>query len=469
MNREELCYLPATRMAKAIRAGKLSPVEITRALLERIERVNPKINAYCTVTADVALKQAQQAEKALGKKKKDLGPLHGVPFSVKDLLYTKGIRTMRGSRMYESYVPEESHPAVERLLAAGGILLGKTTSPEFGWKGVTDSPVTGITRNPWNLERTPGGSSGGAAAQVAAGLGPLAIGTDGGGSIRIPAGFSGIFGFKPSFGRVPNYPPSPFFHLAHAGPMTRTVADAALMLGVMAGPDDRDRLSLEGAAEDYLGRLGRGIKGLRVAWSPDLGYAQVQPEVAAIAAKAAKAFKELGCKVEEVNPGFGDPTEAFTVFWLAGAAGMLRDALPQWESKLDPGLVDQVKRGMAYSAVDYVKAQIFRHAFWDKVRRFFEKYDLLLTPTLAVLPFKAGLNHPEQGLKPEKDWMNWTPFTYPFNLTHQPAASVPAGFSADGLPVGLQIVGRRFADLTVLRAAHAFEQARPWGKARPPL
>jgi aspartyl-tRNA(Asn)/glutamyl-tRNA(Gln) amidotransferase subunit A len=468
MNKEDLCYLPATDMAKAIRNRKLSPVEITQALLERIERINPKLNAYCTVTAEQALKQARQAEKALGKKKKqDLGPLHGVPFSVKDLLFTKGIRTMRGSKMYEQFVPEENHPAVDRLLAAGGIVLGKTTSPEFGWKGVTDSPVTGITRNPWNLERTPGGSSGGAAAQVAAGMGPLAIGTDGGGSIRIPAGFSGIFGLKPSYGRVANYPSSPFFHLSHAGPMTRTVADAALMLSIMAGPDDRDRLSLEGTPDDYSRRLTKGIKGLRVAWSPDLGYAHVQPEVAAAAAKAAKAFKELGVKVEEVNPGFGDPTEMFTVFWLSGAAGMLRDALPQWESRLDPGLVDQVKRGMAYSAADYVQAQIERHAYWDKVRKFFERYDLLLTPTLAVLPFRTGLNHPDQGTKDEKDWMNWTPFTYPFNLTHLPAATVPAGFSPDGLPVGLQIVGRRFADRTVLQAAAAFEKARPWAKARP--
>jgi aspartyl-tRNA(Asn)/glutamyl-tRNA(Gln) amidotransferase subunit A len=467
MKNEELCFLPATEMAKAIRAKKLSPVEITQALLERIEQVNPKLNAYCLVLGEQALKQAKQAEKALGKKKKSLGPLHGVPFSVKDLLYTKGVRTMRGSKMYEHYVPTENHPAVDRLLAAGGVMLGKTTSPEFGWKGVTDSPVTGITRNPWNVERTPGGSSGGAAAQVAAGLGPLAIGTDGGGSIRIPAGFSGIFGLKPSFGRVPNAPPSPFFHLAHAGPMTRTVADAALMLSIMAGPDDRDRLSLEGEPEDYTDKLKKGIKGKRVAWSPDLGFAQVRPQVAAVAAKAAKAFKELGCKVEEVNPGWGDPIDLFTVFWLSGAAGMLKDALPQWESKLDPGLVEQVKRGTAYTAVDYVKAQIQRHAYWDKVRGFFEKYDLLLTPTLAVLPFKAGLNHPDQGTKPEKDWMNWTPFSYPFNLTHLPAATVPAGFSQDGLPVGLQIVGRRFADMTVLQAAAAFEKARPWAQARP--
>jgi len=467
MNPTDLCYLPATEMAKAIRARKLSPVEITRALLERIQAVNPKLNAYCTLTQDLALDRAKAAEKAVMRKRKDLGPLHGVPFSVKDLVFTKGVRTMRGSRMYEKFVPAENAPTVERLLAAGGVMLGATTTPEFGWKGVTDSPVTGVTRNPWDLTRTPGGSSGGAAAQVAAGLGPLAIGTDGGGSIRIPAGFAGIFGHKPSYGRVPQFPLSPFYHLSHAGPMTRTVADAALMLSVMAGKDERDRFSLEGDPDDYVGLLKRGVKGKRVAWSPDLGYAKVDPQVAEISAKAAKVFKTLGCKLEEVNPGFGNPAEMFSTFWFSGVAGMLKDALPQWEAKLDPGLVDQVKRGLALSAGDYVKAQIARHAYYDKVRVFFQTYDLLLTPTLAVLPFRTGVNHPEQGVKPQADWMDWTPFSYPFNLTHLPAATVPAGFSKEGLPVGLQIVGRRFADLTVLQAAAAFEKACPWAGRRP--
>jgi aspartyl-tRNA(Asn)/glutamyl-tRNA(Gln) amidotransferase subunit A len=471
MTRDDLCYLPATEMAKRIRAKKLSPVEIVTALLERIEAVNPKVNCYCVVRADEALAQARKAERAVMRKKSGagLGPLHGVPFSVKDLLITKGIRTMRGSKMYEHFVPEENAPAVDRLLAAGGILLGKTTTPEFGWKGVTDSPVTGITRNPWDLEKTPGGSSGGASAQVAAGLGPLAIGTDGGGSIRIPAGFAGIFGHKPSFGRVPQFPASPFYTLAHAGPMTRTVADAALMLKAMAGAHESDRLSLEGAPDDYLAKLNRGVRGKRIAWSPDLGYARVDPQVAALTAKAARSFSKLGAKVEQVNPNFGNPSEPFGKLWLSGAAGLLKDALPQWESQLDPGLVDQVKRGMAYSAAELVQVAIFRHQFWDKVRRFFETYDLLLTPTLAVLPFRVGVNHPEQGIREPKDWMDWTPFSYPFNLTHLPAATVPCGFSAEGLPVGLQIVGRRFADTTVLQAAAAFEKAHPWAGARPAL
>ena len=471
MKPEDLCYLPATQMAQAIRRKQLSPVEIVQALLERIEALNPRVNCYCLVLADQALEQARRAERTLARKAKGgaLPPLFGVPFSVKDLLLTRGVRTMRGSKMYEHFVPQDTHPAVERLLAAGGIMLGKTTTPEFGWKGITDSPVTGITRNPWDLSKTPGGSSGGASAQVAAGLGPLAIGTDGGGSIRIPAGFAGIFGHKPSYGRVPNWPPSPFYHLAHAGPMTRTVEDAALMLQVMAGPDDRDRLSLEAAPEDYPARLKRGIRGKRVAWSPDLGYATVDPQVAALAAKAARAFEKLGCTVEEAHPGFADPLTAFLTFWRSGAAGLLKDALPQWGSQLDPGLVADVQRGLKLSAMDFMQATATRHALWEKARAFFERYDLLLTPTLAVLPFGVGLNHPQQGTVEEKDWASWTPFSYPFNLTHQPAATVPVGFSREGLPVGLQIVGRRFADLTVLQAAYAFEQARPWGKKRPKL
>ncbi len=468
MNKEDLCYMPAARMASAIRQKKLSPVEIVDALLERIEALNPKINAYVTLTAQSARREARRAEQAV-MKKAPLGPLHGVPYSIKDLTITKGVRTMRGSKIYETFVPDEDPPLVERLRAAGGIMLGKTATPEFGWKGVTDSAVSGITRNPWNLGRTPGGSSGGASASVAAGMGPLAQGSDGGGSIRIPSGLTGIFGIKPSFGRVPVYPMSSHDALSHAGPMTRTVGDAALMLSVMAGPHEADRTSLEAPPENYVGLLNRGVKGLRVAWSPDLGYAVVDPEVKKIAAAAAKSFTELGCKVEEVNPKFGDPTSLFEVFWQAGSAGGLGPYLKRWEKKMEPMLVEVVRQGLKLSAVDLIQAQLARHEFWTKVRRFFEKYDLLLTPSLAVTAFAVGKLKPPSVKGRRVGWLNWTPFTYPFNLTHNPAASVPAGFSKEGLPVGLQIVGRRFADLTVLQAARAFEQARPWAHIRPNL
>ena len=468
MNNEDLCFTSATELARAVRDKTLSPVDISEAILERIEAVNPKLNAYCTLTAETAREAARRAEQAV-MKGEALGPLHGVPFSVKDLIVTKGVRTMRGSKIYEHLVPEEDAPSVERLKAAGGIMLGKTASPEFGWKGVTDSPVTGITRNPWNPEVTPGGSSGGASAQVAAGLGPLAIGTDGGGSIRIPCGFTGIYGIKPTYGRVPAYPASNHDTLSHAGPMTRTVADAALMLSIMAGPHPADRLSLEAPPEDYVGLLGRGIKHLKVGWSPDLGYARVDPQVAGLTAEAAKAFGDLGAEVEGLDPGFGDPTETFMVIYLAGFGGGMADYLPEWEDKMDPGLVTLVKEGQKFTAPDMVKAQIARHEFYDRVRRYFDRFDLLLTPTLAVPAFKVGQLMPDPGEDDLRAMAAWTPFTYPFNLTGNPAATVPAGFTREGLPVGLQIVGRRFADLTVLQASAAFEQARPWADKRPSL
>jgi aspartyl-tRNA(Asn)/glutamyl-tRNA(Gln) amidotransferase subunit A len=473
VNATELCFTPASELARDIRAKRLSPVELVQAVLARIEALNPQLNAYCTLTAEQALTDARAAEQAV-MDLRPLGPLHGVPFSVKDLLITRGVRTLRGSAIYEHWVPEEDAPSVERLRAAGGILLGKTCTPEFGWKGVTDSPMTGITRNPWNLARTPGGSSGGASAQVAAGLGPLAIGTDGGGSIRIPAAFTGIYGIKPSFGRVPTYPASAHDALSHAGPLTRTVADAALMLGVMAGPHETDRFSLEAPPADYVGLLGEGLRGLRCAWSPDLGYARVEPQVAAATRRAALAFQSLGATVEEVHPGFGDPTDTFITIYVLGVGGGLTDYLPEWEARMDPGLVTLVKMAASFRAQDVARAQMARHQLWDTVRRFFGRYDLLLTPALAVPAFPVGqlVPDPAPGNPLEgdlRDMFAWTPFTYPFNLTGNPAASVPVGFTDDGLPIGLQIVGRRFADLAVLQASAAYEQAHPWAQHRPEL
>ena len=304
---ETVCYTSAVELARRMRHKELSPVEIVTAFIRRIEAINPKVNAFCTLTFDSALDEAKRAEQAV-MEGKPLGPLHGVPFSVKDLVYTKGVRTMRGSKIFEHFFPQEDAPLVERLKKAGGIMMGKTTTPEFGHKGMTDSPVTGVTRNPWNPDMTPGGSSGGAAAQVAAGMTPLAVGTDGGGSIRIPASFTGIYGLKPTYGRVPVYPASALDSLAHAGSMTRTVGDAALMLSVMAGPHEADPLSLEGLPDHYQGKLLEGIQGLRVAWSPNLGFVPVvEKQIAVITAEAARAFEELGSHVEKVtDPGFED-------------------------------------------------------------------------------------------------------------------------------------------------------------------
>lgn len=465
---DDLCFRPATDLAADIRARRLSPVELTSAVLDRIERLNPRLNCFCTPTPEIALRMAKAAEDAV-MRGRPIGAIAGIPYSIKDLQPTKGVRTMRGSKIFADNVPAESTPLEERLQAAGGVFLGKTTSPEFGWKGTTDSPVTGITYNPWHLERTPGGSSGGASAQVAAGLGPLAQGGDGGGSIRIPASFAGIFGHKPTHGLVPYVPAAGNDLLSHLGPMTRTVADAALMLNVIAGYHPADRFSQPTPKQDFLAGLHDGIEGLRVYFSPTLGYATVDREVAEAVAKAARRFEELGAHVDEGDPGWGDPTDWFIVLYQAAMAGNLSQFLPRWENQMDPGLVHMVKRGMAYTAVDYMQARAARFAFYEQTRRFFDDYDLLLTPATAVTAFKAGQVALDPARIEAEDLFAWTPFSYPFNATGHPACSLPVGFDTEGLPIGLQIVGRLHEDQTVLRAAAAFERLQPWADRRPAL
>jgi aspartyl-tRNA(Asn)/glutamyl-tRNA(Gln) amidotransferase subunit A len=385
-----------------------------------------------------------------------------VPYSVKDLVITRGVRTAFGSRIYERNIPDEDAPVVERLRAAGAILVGKTTTPEFGWKGTTDSPLTGVSRNPWDLAKSPGGSSGGAAAAVATGLG-----TDGGGSIRIPGSFCGVFGLKPTCGLVPVYPVPTTGTLSHVGPLTRTVRDAALMLSVMAGPDDRDPLSFPGAGVDYTHGLDAGVRDVRVAWSPTFGYAHVPPEVRRAVEAAAARFQDLGCRVELVERVFADPDPIWAPLFYGGVAARLQDALPEWRDRIDPGLLEVVEEGKRLSAMEFKKVEFGRAAFYQEVRKFFVKYDLLLSPTLAAVPFAAGTERPAECRGVSR--LSWVAFTYPFNLTGQPAATVPCGFTVDGLPVGLQIVGGRLQDALVLRAAAAFEAAAPWAGRRPTL
>jgi aspartyl-tRNA(Asn)/glutamyl-tRNA(Gln) amidotransferase subunit A len=464
MHSDTLAYLSAIDLADLIRRKRVSPVEVVESLLDRIERVNPRLNAYCIVTADAARTAARAAEAAV-LRGDPLGPLCGVPFSVKDLVITRGVRTAFGSRIYEHHIPDEDAPVVERLCAAGAIMVGKTTTPEFGWKGATDSPLTGISRNPWDLTKTPGGSSGGAAAAVAAGLAPLAVGTDGGGSIRIPASFCGIFGLKPTCGLVPVYPTPNTGTLSHAGPMTRSVRDAALMLQVLAGPDDRDPLSFPATGIEFTAGLDDGIRGLRLAWSPTFGYAKVAPEVHVLAEAGARRFQDLGCQVEEVERVFADPDPIWAPLFYAGVAARLEPFLAEWRDRIDPGLLEVVEEGNRLSGVDLSKASFARAAFYQEVRRFFQRYDLLLSPTLAVPPFRAGMERPPD--YPAGSRLSWVAFTYPFNLTGHPAATVPCGFTADGLPIGLQIVGRRLQDGVVLRASAAFEAALPWAGRRP--
>jgi Asp-tRNA(Asn)/Glu-tRNA(Gln) amidotransferase A subunit family amidase len=469
MANDELCWMSAAALAAAIRRKKLSPVEVTRAVLDRIERVNPRLNAYVTLTVDQALRDARAAERAVGKKGARLGPLHGVPFSTKDLVITKGVRTTFGTRFFADNVPTEDAPMVARMKAAGGIQLGKTNTPTFGWIGATHNLVFGVTRNPWNTDRTPGGSSGGASAAVAAGLGPLAIGTDGGGSIRIPASFAGIFGHKASYGRIPVYPPSGAWSLSHIGPMTRTVEDAALMMNACAGPDERDQYSLPAAGTDYVKALKGGLKGLRVGWSPDLGFARVvDPEVEATCAKAARRFRDLGAKVDEARLPWPSPKAAWEAMFCGGIATRMAPYLDRPQD-IDPGLLPIIQDAVKWPASRYVQAWFDRLTWYDHVRRYFDTHDLLLTPTIATPPFKVGLDNPADIAGRPVEAYDWIPFTYPFNLTGNPAASVPCGFTKDGLPIGLQIVGRRFDDVTVLRAAAAFEKLAPWADRKPAI
>ncbi|MGH7355947.1 MAG: amidase, partial [Candidatus Rokuibacteriota bacterium] len=412
---------------------------------------------------------AKAAERALMRRSARLGPLHGIPFSVKDLVVTKGVRTTFGTPLYRDNVPGEDAPMVERLRAAGGIMLGKTNTPTLGWIGATHNLLFGPTRNPWKLDRTPGGSSGGASAAAAAGLGPLHIGTDGGGSIRIPASFAGVFGHKPSYGRVSVYPPSAAWSLSHIGPLTRTVGDAALMLRVSAGRDARDPYSLSAPPADYTKALAGRIKGLRVAYADDLGFVDaLDPEVRAVCATAARAFRELGCRLETVEPGWPSPRDAWQEIFCGGIATRLQPYLGR-KSEIDPGLLRIVETELAGPPTRYVQAWFDRLAWMEHPRRLFETYDLLLTPAVACPPFAVGLDNPTEIAGKPVDPYAWTPFTWPFNLTGQPAASVPAGFTVDGLPIGLQIVGRPEDDMTVLRAAAAFERARPWSQHRPPI
>ena len=452
--------LSALQLRQLYRTGQLSPVEATRAVLERIARFDPEVNAFCLVDEERAIAAARASE-ARWQRGAPCGLVDGVPATIKDLVLTEDWPTLRGSLAIARDQPwPEDAPATARLREHGAVLIGKTTTPEFGWKAVTDCALTGITRNPWDTARTPGGSSGGAAVAAALGMGALHVGSDGGGSIRIPAGFTGIFGLKPSFGRVPAYPASPFGTVSHVGPMTRTVGDAALMLTVLALPDSRDWFALPHDGRDYRIGLGDGVRGLRIAFSPTLGFVEVEPEVADLVARAVGAFVELGAVVEEADPGFADPLDIFRPHWYVGAANLLRGFSAEQRATMDTGLQEIAAEGAKIPLLDYLDAVRRRTELGAAMRRFHETFDLLLTPTLPLAAFAAGIERPDPARQPR--WFDWAPFSNPFNLTQQPAASVPCGLTAAGLPVGLQIVGRMHDDALVLRAARAFEAARPW-------
>jgi len=453
----DLCALTATELLEGYRKRELSPVEVAQAVLKRIETLNPRFNAFCFLEEEKTLEDAKASE-ARWSAGQPQGLLDGVPVSIKDIILTKGWPTLRGSMTVAPTGPwEDDAPATARLREHGAVILGKTTTPEFGWKGITDSALTGITRNPWNPQKTPGGSSGGAAAAVAAGMGPLAVGTDGGGSIRIPCGFTGLFGLKPSFGRVPAWPLSPFGTVAHVGPITRSVADAALMLNVLSLPDARDWHALPRESRDWRTGLDLGVKDLRIAYSPDLGYAKVDREVADLVRSSMKVFEDLGAKVEQKDPGFENPEPIFRTHWFSGAAFLMKTV--KQKKLVDPGLLAVAAEGEKITAHELLDAQMQRGALGARMNLFHRDWDLLVTPTLAIPAFDAEKKAADAML--HNRWIDWTPFSFPFNLTQQPAASIPCGFIRSGLPVGLHIVGPRYQDALVLRAARAFETARP--------
>ena len=468
MDSETLGFMPATELAELIRTKQLSPVEYMRGLLDRITALEPKVNAFAYLAADQAMDAARKAEADLSSGKR-IGRLHGVPVTIKDLAITKDMPTQSGSLIFKGNQPNEDTPVVPRLREEGAIILGKTTTSEFGWTGVSHSPLTGITHNPWKHGYNAGASSAGAGAASAAGFGPLHQGSDGAGSIRMPSHFCGVFGLKPSFGRVPYYPVSTGDMTSHMGPMTRTVADSALMLEVMAGPHPLDYTTLEAGPANYLQRLHEGVKGKRIAYSPDLGVARVDPDVAALVKAAVARFKELGATVEEVATPWAAPgPELIRFFWSAHMT-RLKPYLAEWESRMDPGLVACIKASDNVSIADYQAQRERKMAYVAGIHRWFQDWDFLLTPAVSVAAFPAEKLMPDHWPHHEWDWVSWAEFSYPFNMSWNPAASVPCGFTPDGLPVGLQIVGRRFDDLGVFQAAAAFEAVQPWADKRPSL
>lgn len=459
----------ATDLVEGYRNKTISPVEATEAALAAIDAYDDRVNAFVLVDHEGALASAA-ASQARWEAGEPLGPGDGVPTSIKDALWTRGWPTLRGSDLIDAAGPwEEDAPCVARLRETGAVIVGKTTTPEYSWKGVTDSLRHGATGNPWDPSTTAGGSSGGSAAAVALGMGPWSVGTDGGGSVRIPAAFTGTVALKPTYGLIPFYPPSPFGTLSHAGPMTRTVRDAAALMDVITGFDARDWAAMPTPATSFLDRLDDGVSGLRVGYSRNLGFVQNDSEVEAAVRAALDVLASAGAQVDEVDPGFGDPVDAFHVLWFTGEAKVLSayGDIDDLAGRIDPGLHRTASIGATLSADDYLDAMAVRMQLGGLMGRFHQRYDVLVTPTLPLPAFPVGQDVPDGSASP--DWTSWTPYTYPFNLTQQPALSVPCGFTTAGLPIGLHIVGARHTDALVLRVGQAYQDATDWHARTPAL
>lgn len=471
MIQQEIAFMGVRELHDQITSKNLSPVEITKVFLERIQTLNPILNAFLTVTSEYALEQAKKCE-TLVMENKPIGPLHGIPISIKDLEETKSIRTTFGSKAFNNYIPEYDSIVVERVKKAGGIILGKTNTPEFGFKGTTDNLLGDACRNPWDISRTSGGSSGGAASSVVSGLSTIATGSDGGGSIRIPASFCGAYGIKPTLGRVPkismgtlNQPPAHNI-LTQSGPITRNVEDAAILLDVMSGADPRDVLSPNLPIENFLEACDSEVKGLKIGWTPDFGYTPVDPEVLEITKKSALSLESLGCSVEESDLKLVNPTEHFLHIFASMIAGSRNSSKTLNFDQLTDYAQEGFKAASTFSGADYSIALGYTSLMIGQFEEQFQKFDLLISPTMSVKAFEIG-NNPSviNNIDVDPIW-GYTPFTYPINMIGYPAASIPCGFSDNGLPIGLHIIGPHSDEKTIFKLSAAIEKSNPWPSAR---
>ena len=472
MKKDEICFMAACDMVEKIKSQELTSQEITETVIERIEKVNPIINAFCTPTFELAREMAKLSDDKV-KKGQTLGKIEGIPTSIKDETLTKGIRTTFGSKLYENFIPPEDALVVKRLKENGCVILGKTNTPAFGYKGVTDNKIFGATKNPWDIERTPGGSSGGAAAAMASGLGYLALGSDGGGSVRIPSCFSGVYGIKPSFGRIPQasmQTSGAIGTLVHYGPLVRYVRDAALMLDVMAGEDDIDRYSLPKPPFSFLEKLNDTPKKLKIGYSMDLGYVKIiDPEVEKSVLDSVFKFEKLDWTVEKSSKiRIRDAERVLQTFWFSGFEQPTMST-QQTENKREENIQRMAQVASKFTKNDIKWADLQRERIYATICRHFKFYDILITPTLTCTAFKLGTDWAQEidGKDVSDQPLAWQPHTYPFNLSGHPAASIPCGWSKDGLPIGMQIVGKRLDDLTVLQVSQAFEEIAPWQDKKP--